>query len=324
MPKVVPNPNDRLWDSLVQSGRQTAGLAQQQTQVYQDWTRPDPSITYYQYPISGMGPTVMDMCLGPDGNLWVASYNAGVWKVTPEGVGTEMLFESRVMGICAGPDGNIWATNNYGNLFKISTVGSLLGTYSVGTDPFKICVGPDGNLWVSKYCAVAMVTTGGSVTSYGVGSGSAWTLKGICAGPGDSIDVWVADSSGSIWSIEPGGIAGQHSLGTSPQDICAGPDGNLWVTDSSCVWKYVIATGGGTSYPYGGTGICAGPDGNLWIASGGNVYQVNPDGSGTTIDLAAIAVGTNAVAICPGPTPGKSVWVLDSHSSNPGVWELIL
>ena len=42
MPKVVPNPNDRLWDSLVQSGRQTAGLAQQQTQVYQDWTRPDP------------------------------------------------------------------------------------------------------------------------------------------------------------------------------------------------------------------------------------------------------------------------------------------
>ncbi|MCP6755953.1 hypothetical protein NL533_30490, partial [Klebsiella pneumoniae] len=63
------------------------------------------------------------------------------------------------------------------------------------------------------------------------------------------------------------------SLGTelSPKGICAGPDGNLWITDGLAGRVWVMDTFGITitSYAIGSAalaGICSGPDGNLWAA----------------------------------------------------------
>lgn len=42
MPKTTEIPGNALYDNLRDTGRTTAGLAQQQTQIFQDWTRPIP------------------------------------------------------------------------------------------------------------------------------------------------------------------------------------------------------------------------------------------------------------------------------------------
>ena len=73
---------------------------------------------------------------------------------------------------------------------------------------------------------------------------------------------------------------------TSPQQIVAGPDGNLWYTDGSkCVYR-MLASGAGagqetsfcvpTGVPTGAdpgiTGITAGPDGALWLTGYSDDY----------------------------------------------------
>lgn len=39
MPNTTEIPGNALYDNLRDTGRTTAGLAQQQTQIFQDWTR---------------------------------------------------------------------------------------------------------------------------------------------------------------------------------------------------------------------------------------------------------------------------------------------
>lgn len=85
------------------------------------------------------------------------------------------------------------------------------------------------------------------------------------------------------------------AAGSTPRDVAAGPDGNMWVTggDSNTIAK-VTMTGAVTAYalplpanvsnPWG---IAAGPDGNMWftVRNGGKIGRMTTAGSVSIINL---------------------------------------
>ena len=67
------------------------------------------AITEFAVP-TGFGNS--NITTGPDGNLWYASNEAAIVRVTPSGVAT--LFPTKPgqpNGIAVGPDGRIWFTD---------------------------------------------------------------------------------------------------------------------------------------------------------------------------------------------------------------------
>ena len=163
-----------------------------------------------------------EICAGPDGNLWVCDTNSsapGVWKVTPDGVATNVLLDTGSIpsGICAsGP--YVWVTDSgHGSFWVIGVNDDSTNEFgnTSGATPGLCCTGPDGNVW-----AIDPIGTGGGVGGvwnvtgtpqatapifYPVGTSST-VLSGICAGPDGN--VWASGSDdGSFWQITPAGVS---------------------------------------------------------------------------------------------------------------------
>ncbi|MCA1656276.1 MAG: hypothetical protein LC713_00905, partial [Actinobacteria bacterium] len=139
-----------------------------------------------------------------------------------------------------------------------------------GSGAADMTKGPDGNLWFTEQSAnkVARVTTGGTISEFGVTGGP----TAITAGP--DARLWFLEGQSSlIGTISPTGVLEEFPVPlVYPQDIVegitAGPDGNVWYTDSviSKVGR-ITPTGATREFAVAGNpfGITAGPDGALWF-----------------------------------------------------------
>ena len=226
---------------------------------------------------SGDGSPYLDgICVGPDGNLWVADANGFVWKITPELVasGPYSLPTSAPYGISAGPDGNLWATDNNNNaLWKITTAGvptevKLVpsGSPSGGSVQY-VCVGSDGDLWASDYDGGIWRCTTSGQSVWAAVTQSFAAPEGICAGPDHRI--WMADDAlGGVWAFTTDltiqFYATNPSASLNPYAICAGPDGRLWTGVPSGGFLVAFTTKGTpVTYPLSATAqpysICSGP-----------------------------------------------------------------
>lgn len=111
------------------------------------------------------------------------------------------------------------------------------------------------------------------------------------------------------------------NAGANQTGICAGPDGNIWFTDSAFkVWK-MTSSGVQTSITTLGNiaQICLGSDGNLWTStptSGSGVSRITPLGVVTDFPNASITISQ---PICSGPD--GNIWVADSFTGH-GVWKI--
>jgi streptogramin lyase len=91
----------------------------------------------------------------------------------------------------------------------------------------------------------------------------------------------------------------------SPECICAGPDGNLWIADANVsnkmLWK-ITTSGVATSFSLttGMWGICSGPDGNLWGAGNSIVWRVTTAGVITPFTASTHPPQSVAQNICVG------------------------
>jgi streptogramin lyase len=110
------------------------------------------------------------------------------------------------------------------------------------------------------------------------------------------------------------------TVGSHPQGICAGPDGNVWfveaqadkigkITPAGAITEYPLAPG---SRPIG---ICAGPDGALWFAESGThkIGRATTTGAVTEYSLAA---GSAPIGICAGPD--GALWFTESSTNKIG------
>lgn len=119
-----------------------------------------------------------------------------------------------------------------------------LPQYSDYYGPSAIAAGPDGNLWVSD---------------------------DIDQDFGENVVVGIAPSGEQLHAFY---YQGYSSEGASFQDLTAGPDGALWITDeyNEQILRMTLA-GKYTSYPLTGSkraapfGITVGPDRALWFAA---------------------------------------------------------
>jgi streptogramin lyase len=117
----------------------------------------------------------------------------------------------------------------------------------------------------------------------------------------------------------------EYSLPTapaSPSGIALGPDGNLWVTETTGNMIAKITSGGAiTEYAVPTSNsqpvaIASGPDGNLWFTelAGNNVGQITAGGMITEYALPTLSAAPAAIAAGP---DGK-LWFVESMANKVG------
>jgi virginiamycin B lyase len=145
------------------------------------------------------------------------------------------------------------------------------GDYS----PSAIASGPEHSLWVTDEIdqdygenLVARIDTSGTLlkTFYYQGrSTEGSSFQDITAGPDGAL--WITDYYNSqIVRMTTDGAFSTFSLKTEPLGITVGPDKALWFTEYSAIGR-ITTKGSVTIYPAGelDDDIAAGPDGALWF-----------------------------------------------------------
>ena len=280
---------------------------------------------------------MQNMTLGPDGNLWftVTGGPPAIGRITPDGVITEFTqglpANSFPDGIVSGADGNIWFTDEghtgdfaqppaIGRITPAGIITEFTHGLTASLTPGAIISGPDGNLWfaengsnnVSDIASAGRITPAGVITEFPLAPGG--PIFGLTNGLDGNL--WFATgyggSSGTIARVTPAGTVTTFTQGlgalSSPGAIIAGPDGNLWFTDSGnpAAIGRITPAGAITEFTQGVLGnadsITVGPDGNLWFTdqTGSAIGRITPEGIITEFPD-SVPVGSQPFDITVGP-----------------------
>jgi len=240
--------------------------------------------------------TPHQLALGPDGNVWVAMDGVAdnIARVRPDGTVDSFTAAaiSSPIGIVAGPDGQLWVTESGAVAhFSPSDPASARRVDIAGLAPNRIVVGSDGNLWTGSGDSVVRIRTDERFDAFRptglVGA------RGIAAGSDGNL--YVADFGGAqILGVTTAGVAaGAYPTGGNPQEVVAGPGGQMGFTnptnvpqqigrfsppDTSSVRTVDFATG---TDPFG---IVFADDGAYWIANRNDTLtRMTPAGAVTTL-----------------------------------------
>jgi streptogramin lyase len=212
------------------------------------------------------GSQLNSLVAGGDGNVWFTDQGTtkaiGVINPTTHAISefSSGLNAGSLPGIPTfGPDGNIWFADGGTTraIGRINVSTHAIAEFSSGissTGASRAIAGPDGNLWfVDKSRtapAVGRITPNGVITEFPV------TLL-----PGQFLNAANFGPDGGLWigADSPGGIARfdltthayttfSNSLSGQPGVLVAGPDLNMWSTDSGATPAFARV----------GTGVCPG------------------------------------------------------------------
>ena len=241
---------------------------------------------------------------GSDGNMWFAGNNR-IGKITPAGAVTEytagISADADPKSLVAGPDGNLWFVESKLTRIGKITTGGVVTEYAKGipdsggeNGPYSIAPGPDGNLWFTEIGVtnnwVGKITPSGNVTAYVLPPTTADFVP-LYLTTGSDKNLWVASyargqAQPAIAKVTTTGVVTEYPAGVTgvtdkrPLGITAGPDGNVWYTESDdsasnqickmtpagAATCYALdATAGGIS---DGGKIANGNDGYLWFTTG--------------------------------------------------------
>jgi len=206
----------------------------------------------------------------------------------------------------AGPEGAMWFTGR--RAFSASNEGGAVvgrvsqdGQVKVFDLPPRrsaddIAAGPDGNLWFTEdyenrrtylVARIARISPSGAFAEYTLGN-HVGGVRSIAAGANRSIwfttVYWVdARRKAAVGRIDISGKVRRFPLpaNSGPNDIVAGPDGNLWITERGAGGPKIgrISPNGRlTQFPLPDkkrepTSIVAGPDGRLWFGEWPSTYS---------------------------------------------------
>jgi len=232
--------------------------------------RPCGSVDEFPRPNNG----AQDIVAGSDGNLWYATGDAFLGRVSPSD-GSVTLFPipsaPQAGRLASGPDGNIWFMTSAGvSSFspRRHTVRDIpIPDLGFGTD---LTAGPDGAVWVLASLNIFRVTVHGHVTAFPVPVDS---LNGSHIAPGGDGNVW----------FNGGGLYGLHALDR--------------ITRTGVITRFPVNTPG---FPYG---LTEGFDGALWFTANGAGPGENNIGRMTTAGIASIVVQLPDSTSPPGQAP---------------------
>jgi streptogramin lyase len=243
-------------------------------------------------------------------------------------------FPSGLSDICVGPDGNLWITAASTGAIATFARGKFT-TYlvKVGSEPTGIVVGFDKNLWFAEMQSgrIGSITTRGKLSSYAIpvpaGKGAQAQPAWIALGPDGKM--WFVyqgiNMPSGFGSVDASGKVSVYSLPAQslPQELVAGPDGNLWITDGGTNAIDVVSTSGKIVATHriptagaGPWGITVGPDKNIWFAE----YAVDKIGrittSGAIEEVSVPTASAGVLNVTPGPD--GNVWFTESGG---GFWD---
>ena len=219
--------------------------------------------------------------------------------------------------VAVGPDGNLWTANaTSNNVSKVSSAGSVVGTYSMstaGSSPRAITAGPDGAMWVALSSAnkIARVTTDGAVTEFAIPTNNSQPFD-IAAGSDGAL--WFTEFAGNkIGRITTAGAITEYAVPTAasgPFGLTPGPvnSNRLYFTESlKSKVAFITVTGEVTesapltagSLPEGITVV----NGSVWFAETGS-SKLGRLVNDSTVSEIAVANAPNQVAA----GPGDSMW----------------
>jgi streptogramin lyase len=232
--------------------------------------------------------------LGGDGAMWFGEQN-GIGRSDANGNITEYPMV-QPQQLVAGPDGAVWFTTYYDN-----------------------ATGVQGEL--------CRVTPDGTVTKRNL------NLQGTRIALGADNNFWIAENGASITRVTPAGAVTRFPL-TAPggsaahaNDVVAGPDGNLWVSDGAQNALYVVSTAGtqtrtvAISPPPQNAGPVRSTfatDGTFWFTTQNSVVRVTPSSGaaaefnqfpGTLLYLSGIGPGSPILGASDGNIWTTGSWV---------------
>jgi len=266
---------------------------------------------------------------------------------------------SEPFGIAAGPDGNLWFTEGSGNKVGRITTAGVITEFAIptaGSFPFGIAAGPDGALWFVEHFSnkILRPSKGNCLASRPARTATSGSLEQARSGgspqPGSSPSSrfpprrvpWAKSLpaqttiSGSRRALTTRSDVSRRlarlpssrfpTNGSYPYGIAAGPDGNLWFTESNV--NSVNSTGKigrmtmsgvfsefalspANRHPFS---VAAGPDGKLWFAEGaGKFGRITTAGVITEFMLPA-AGGARSIAA----GPDGALWFTEQVSDRIG------
>ncbi|MHB8896579.1 MAG: Vgb family protein [Candidatus Geothermincolia bacterium] len=296
------------------------------------------TITTFAAPVTDCQPT--GITTGPDGNLWLCEYEAGVIaKVTTAGVFTQYAIPDpspEPVDIAVGSDGALWFTD-YGTSFapaernrigRITTSGviTMFNVPTLGAEVMGITAGPDGNLWFTESATgkIGRCTVLGAITEFNIPTADAGPVY-ITTGPDGAL--WFTEAGANkVGRITTSGTFGEFALphaDSGPYGITMGVDGNLWITEQTAS-KLARVTPSGTVTEFAQgvlmMNINSGPDGALWYGgfAGSTHYVYRTTVSGVTTRYQVPAGITMPQDLTTGPD--GNVWFseADEHGNKIG------
>ena len=256
------------------------------------------AVASLQVTVPPSGPTTLNLVLSGI----VASLDL---RLDPPGLPAGTAAKSSVLLNARDPDGNI----------------------IIGAEPFADASGNAltitlNNSDASGKTSLAKSTftaPGGTDLSYDGSTLASATITASATGvPSKNATLTIGANSAFITEFRTG-----IALSSSPTGIVAGPDGNLWFTESTGDRIGRITPHGAVTEFSGGltpfsapNGITAGPDGNLWFAeNAGRIGRITPAGAITEFS-AGIPSGANPTGIVSGSD--GNLWFTDAKASRIG------
>jgi streptogramin lyase len=210
--------------------------------------------------------TPSDLEIGPDGSVWVLdAQRAEIVRLAADGTPAQTITNAnlglyRPRGLAIGPDGTIWIADTGGSrVVKLAADGTMLA--SIGPDvggpeairqPTDVAVGPSGEIFVvnGEGGALIRLTADGAYQRH-------WSVlpadteRGAHLAIGDDRSLWVSEPDGrriSRFTFDgtPSGIVDllrDTRLLRVPVGIAVGPDGTLYVADTSLRAVVALAFG---------------------------------------------------------------------------------
>jgi streptogramin lyase len=274
---------------------------------------------------TALGGGASDITVAADGSLYVLSNGnsagsdqaiwhnvSGTWSQAPgSGVRLAASWDPNSYTLSNGtisPNG-LYVLNAAGSIYYKNPSNSFVQLPGAAS---AIAPTANGGVFVLGYPADS---NGNSIYSFDL-SAAGWTQQ---SGAGvslstDSTHLYVIGSSGGIYSSSikpPGGSMAEYPIPTAsaaPNDIVAGPDGNLWFTENNGNKIGKITPCGGTITEYAiptvsakASGIAAGPDGNLWFTenNGNKIGKITTSGTITEYAIPTSSAGASHIAAGP-------------------------
>ena len=215
-------------------------------------------------------------------------------------------------GLTPGPNDTLWMCLANGKIASYSPSGPLhvyRATTSFTEEGCSMLEGPDGNIWFTDYSnnRIGRITPTGVVTFFPLGSDASPLSMAL----GSDGALWFTESiTDKIGRLTTDGQLKTFNARTTPYDIVAGPDGNLWYNGYNGT-IYRMTTEGKTRpvrtvYEMGGLWSA---NNELWFYTANGFHLEEMSTKGSILQNYSVPTDCLPFSLTSGPT--NSMWYVD-------------